>query len=100
MTRYQLSRIAVVFFGLTTIAIFLYASSGSYYGLFGSTELGLGAYFVNIALLVVSLIVFIWERAHKDMPRHTEEILLEKASIRPRMPPVMRYPMTYQEMIY
>jgi hypothetical protein len=78
MTRYQLSRIAVVFFGLTTIAIFLYASSGSYYGLFGSTELGLGVYFVNIALLVVSLIVFIWERAHKDMPRHTEEILLEK----------------------
>lgn len=77
MNKYLVSKIVAIFFGLTTVIIFLMSNTGALFTYAGSIQAGVALYAINTACLVVSLLVFIWLRARKDMPRHLELKTLE-----------------------
>lgn len=77
MNPYTLSKIIATFFGATTVALFFMASGGALFTYARSVQAGVVIYLVNTACLIVSLLVFIWLRARKNMPKQQERQTLE-----------------------
>ena len=80
MNKFLLSKIIAIFFGITTVILFVLSREGMLFEMAGSIEAGMIIYFVNAFFLVVSLVVFIWQRARKDLPRKQESTILEAYS--------------------
>ena len=78
MNKYLLSKISFGFFGTTTVMIFMSLySGGAFIDFVGSIEAAIVVYAINTCLLLVSLFWYIWEKAHKDTPKHNDIEILE-----------------------
>lgn len=78
--RYVVAKGIAIFFGITTVILFLVAREGVLFQIVGSTAVGVTIYMVNTALLIASLVYYIWQRALKDNPRHSELEILASVS--------------------
>lgn len=80
MNKYQISKLLAIFFSLTTVIIYIYASSGALFVSVGSVQTGVLLYGLNTLCLVTSFLAFIWQRAHRDTPHKKELDLLTSYS--------------------
>ena len=77
MSKYLISKIAFIFFCVTTVIMFAMLRQGTFVAMVGSIEIALAIYGINSALLVTSIFVYIWQEAHKDDPEHQRSVILE-----------------------
>lgn len=77
VNKYLVSKILFTFFSITTVIIFALFYTGVFVGLVGSIKAAIMIYAVNTALLLVSLLWYIWQKAHKDLPKHRGEEILQ-----------------------
>lgn len=76
MARYNMAKVITVVCIFSTIILFVLAQTGRLAELF-SPAIAYTLYIGNFACLVASLIFFIWQKAHRDMPRRREREALE-----------------------
>lgn len=77
MNKYLLSKIAFIFFSVTTVIIFAILRFGDFIGLAGSVGNAFLIFGINTTLFLISVIFYIWQKAHKDTPMHQKSELLE-----------------------
>ena len=77
INKYLISKILFTFFSTSTVIIFALLYTGAFVGLVGSIEAAIMIYAVNTTLLLVSLLWYIWQKAHKDLPKRRDEEILQ-----------------------
>lgn len=77
INKYLVSKILFTFFSITTVIIFALLYTGIFVGLVGSIEAAIMVYAVNTTLLLVSLLWYIWQKAHKDPSKRRDEEILQ-----------------------
>lgn len=77
INKYLLAKVLFTFFSITTVIIFALLNSGAFVGLVGSIEAATTIYTVNTILLLASLLWYVWQKAHKDLPKHRDEEILQ-----------------------
>lgn len=81
--KYILATIALIFFSLTTMVIFSLMRQPLRVRAMGiNPDLATVLVLANFALLVASVVFFVWQRAHKDTPAHQAVETLETFAAR------------------
>lgn len=76
--KYLIAKLFTIIFSLSTVVVFVLARNGMFLNMFGSTTAAVLVYAVNTLCLLVSIVLFLWFRAHKDMPKSDAARTLER----------------------
>lgn len=81
--KYILAKSALIFFSLTTVMIFsLMRQPGRMRAMGITPDFATILVLANFALLIASVVFFVWQRAHKDTPAHQAVETLEAFAVR------------------
>lgn len=72
--KYLVSKLAAIFFSITTVILFVVSHSGVWAK--GYATIFVVVYIVNFFLLIMSLAVFIWQRAQRDNPKQYSDMTI------------------------
>ena len=76
ISKYLIAKISFVVFSVSTVLLYILARNGTMTAVFGPM-LAYVVYLLNFALLITSILFYIWQRAHKDTPQKDRLEVLE-----------------------
>lgn len=68
ISKYLIAKISFVVLSVSTVLLYILARNGTMTAVFGPM-LAYVVYLLNFALLITSILFYIWQRAHKDTPQ-------------------------------
>ncbi|MGO3702137.1 MAG: hypothetical protein ACTJG2_03060 [Candidatus Saccharimonadales bacterium] len=77
MNKYTISIGLFSFFSVTTTVILILAHSGAFVGMVGSIDAAFTVYGINTAMLIVSLLFYIYQRSQHNLAAKKKSAILD-----------------------
>ena len=75
--KYVASAVAFSLFSVTTVVIVILLNAGVFVDMVGSVDNAIKLYGANTILLIISTVIYIWQKAHRHMPARKKMQILE-----------------------